>query len=140
MKESLREQVAELLREVAADIVLPRFRALRDDERWEKSPGEIVTVVDREAEARLAGCLPKLLPDSRVVGEEAMAADSGLLEELDEGTVWLGDPLDGTANFVAGSDQFSMMVALVRNGETVASWMLDPVRSELAFAELGGGA
>jgi len=54
--------------------------------------------------------------------------------------VWLVDPLDGTANFVAGSPDWAVMVALVERGITVASWMWRPVESRLFVAERGGGA
>jgi fructose-1,6-bisphosphatase/inositol monophosphatase family enzyme len=50
------------------------------------------------------------------------------------------DPLDGTSNFVEGKPTFSVMVALMRHGETVASWMLDPLTATLAVAQKGGGS
>jgi fructose-1,6-bisphosphatase/inositol monophosphatase family enzyme len=134
------EQVGLLLRQTAADIVLPRFRTLQAHEQWQKSPGEIVTIVDHEAEALIASDLAAMIPGSRVVGEEAAAHDARLLERLSEGAVWLVDPLDGTANFAAGNERFAMMVALLLDGEAVASWMLDPMSSALAHAETGSGA
>ncbi|MFN0073777.1 MAG: inositol monophosphatase family protein [Chloroflexota bacterium] len=136
----LRSKVHGLLRRVAAEVILPRFRGLHMHEIQEKTPGEIVTVVDREAERVLAQELPLLLSGSRVVGEEAAAENPDVLKRLEHGTVWLVDPLDGTANFVAGSSRFAVMVALLRDGETLASWMLDPVQDVLAYAELGHGA
>jgi fructose-1,6-bisphosphatase/inositol monophosphatase family enzyme len=119
---------------------MPRFRALAAGEVEEKTPGELVTVADREAEAVISPGLLALYPGSRVVGEEAAAADAALLSGLDTGAVWLVDPLDGTGNFVAGRQPFSVMVALLIDGEAVASWMLDPVSGDLAMAERGGGA
>ena len=38
------EQVADLIREVAATIVLPRFRHLDSGEIQQKAPGDVVTV------------------------------------------------------------------------------------------------
>ena len=134
------ELVGALMAEVAARAILPRFRALAADEVEEKSPGELVTVADREAEAILAAGLAPLLPGSRVIGEEACATAPDLLDSLGEGTVWLVDPLDGTANFAAGSPDFAVMVALLVDGETQAAWILDPLSGRLAWAELGGGA
>lgn len=134
------EQVGPLLREVAARVVMPRFGALCGDDVQEKAPGELVTVVDREAEALLSDALSQLLPGSRVVGEERVASEPALLQGLEQGDVWLIDPLDGTANFIAGSSCFAIMVALLREGETVAGFMLDPTTNLLARAERGGGA
>jgi fructose-1,6-bisphosphatase/inositol monophosphatase family enzyme len=140
MKPGWRSQVGPILREVAEEAILPRFRRLAETEVREKTPGEIVTIADRHAEALLAERLVDLYPGSRVVGEEACAASPGLLERLDEGAVWLVDPLDGTGNFVAGRGPFAVMAALLISGETVGSWMYAPLSRRLCEAELGGGA
>lgn len=134
------DQVADLLREVASSTIMPRFKALGPADVDEKSPGEIVTIADREAEEIITPRLLALRPGSHVVGEEAAALDPSLLLDLDQDSVWLVDPLDGTANFAAGRPPFALMVALLSFGETVAAWMLDPVSGALAVAERGGGA
>lgn len=133
------ERVGELLREAAAEVILPRFRALSDADIVEKSPGELVTIADREAEALITHGLLRLRPGSRVVGEEACASDPALLDRLDKGAVWLVGPLDGTGNFASGRAPLAVMAALVVGGETVAAWLLDPLTSELAVAERGAG-
>ncbi|SFC11899.1 fructose-1,6-bisphosphatase [Bosea sp. CRIB-10] len=119
---------------------MPRFRKLAEAEVRVKSPGEEVTIADEEAERLLGLRLPELLPGSRVIGEEAVSARPELLQGLGEGTVFVVDPVDGTSNFVKGSPCFSMMVALLREGETVASWMLSPAAGTLHVAERGSGA
>jgi len=136
------EAVAELLQEVAEGLVIPRFRRLREADIEEKAPGELVTAVDRAVEAVLRRRLPSLLPGSRhipVVGEEAVAANPGLLDHLQDQVMWLVDPIDGTGNFVHGNPDFAIMVALLRRGETVASWILAPVSGRLTLAEKGSG-
>lgn len=134
--------VSDLLRRAAREAILPRFRALAEDESEEKSPGEIVTIADREAEVILTRGLLTLRPDALVLGEEAAAADPALLPAFYAGTTttWLVDPLDGTANFAAGNEPFAVMVALVEGQDIVAAWMLDPVSDRLAVATRGGGA
>src|SRR5687768_3745093 len=109
--------VFEILQSAADTAILPRFRKLAAGEVVEKAKDEVVTIADREAELLIEPQLSKLLPGSRVVGEEACAAEPHLLERLDDGDVWLVDPLDGTANFVAGRPVFASMVALLRDGE-----------------------
>ena len=128
------------MREAAQEVILPRFERLQRHEVEEKSPGEIVTVVDRLVERQLSAQLRALLAGSLVVGEEAVAADPALLQHLDDQLVWLVDPLDGTANFVAGDPRFAVMIALLRSGETIGSWLLDVPNDRLARAELGAGA
>jgi len=133
--------VDELIREVAATIVLPRFRHLSAGEIHQKSPGDMVTIADQEAERALTRGLTALLPGSAVVGEEAVAADPGVLGRVgDLGDVWIVDPVDGTNNFAAGKTPFAIMVALLRGGEAVQSWILDVVDDRMTRAEAGAGA
>ncbi|MCY1137730.1 inositol monophosphatase [Actinoplanes sp. Pm04-4] len=135
------DQVGELIREVAATVVLPRFRHLSSSEIQQKAPGDLVTIADKESERALTKGLTALLPGSQVVGEESVAADPGLLGRLgDSGAVWIVDPVDGTNNFAAGKTPFAVMVALLRDGEPAASWILDVVGDNLTVAEAGSGA
>jgi fructose-1,6-bisphosphatase/inositol monophosphatase family enzyme len=135
------EDVAELIREVARTIVLPRFRHLTAGEIHQKAPGDVVTIADQEAERALTAGLKRLLPGSEVVGEEAVAADPDVLHRVgDSGAVWIVDPVDGTNNFAAGKTPFAVMVALLRDGEPAASWILDVVADRMTIAEAGSGA
>lgn len=134
------DAVSDLLRSVAEELILPRFRTLQSDQVYQKAPGDLVTVVDREVEARLAPELRALVPGSRVVGEEAASEDSSVLGHMGSGWVWTVDPLDGTANFVAGLETFASMVGLLREGIPVAGWIYAPVSGDLVVAEAGSGA
>jgi fructose-1,6-bisphosphatase/inositol monophosphatase family enzyme len=133
------DEVLPLLAQASEQAVMPRFRRLREGEVIEKAKDELVTVADREAERIIERGLLALLPGSRVVGEEACAADPTLLQGLDQGRVWLVDPLDGTANFVAGRETFALMAALLQDGEAVGAWVLNPVAGERWMAVRGGG-
>lgn len=140
MHNHISRAVHALLRTVAAEQILPRFQRLGDDEVTEKSAGELVTVADRAAERALGDGLRRIDPDARFIGEEACAADPRLLERLGEGHVWLVDPIDGTANFVAGRAPFAVMVALLEEGVTTAAWVLDPLADRVVSAAAGAGA
>lgn len=137
---SLHDDIARLLRHVASTVLMPRFGALATSDIFEKSPGEVVTVADQEAERLLGLGLAALDPVARLIGEEACSADPTLLGGIGHGRAWLIDPLDGTANFAAGRGPFGIMVALVEDGESVASWIFDPVRDRLCHAFRGHGA
>lgn len=139
--DALSEKVSTLLKQAAAEIVMPRFRALAAHEIEEKSKDDLVTIADREAELWLAPRLEKLVAGSRVLGEEAAAADPALLSHLDDDTpLWTVDPVDGTGNFAAGRETFGLMISLVRHGETTHAWIYLPVGDALAVGERGGGA
>jgi fructose-1,6-bisphosphatase/inositol monophosphatase family enzyme len=130
---ALMARVEDAVRHVAAAEILPRWRQLAaDDISHKTAPHDLVTVADRQAEQQLTDALPALLPGSLVVGEEAVAADPGVLDRLrGPDPVWIVDPVDGTANFVAGKEEFATMVALAVQGEVLASWIFLP--------RLGGG-
>ncbi|MEM9285841.1 MAG: inositol monophosphatase [Pseudomonadota bacterium] len=136
------DEVEALLREASEMFIMPRFRALGDEEVVEKEgPMDLVTVADREAELFLTPQLEALVPGSKVIGEEAVSqgvtsADL-LLEDRD---LWLVDPVDGTYNFVQGSDRFGVMVAFLRGGQPVMSWILLPVDGRCVIAQKGAGA
>lgn len=133
-------EVSTLMRSVAEAAVMPRFRRLAAHEVMEKSPGELVTAADLEAERRLTDGLSALCPEARIIGEEAAAENPRLLDGVGEGLLWLIDPVDGTGNFAAGREPFGMMVALVENGVTLAGWILAPTSGRLCHAEQSAGA
>ena len=66
------DDVAAIVREVSAEVIEPRWGALGQDEMSSKSPGEVVTVADEEAEALLTARLKALWPPAAVVGEEGL--------------------------------------------------------------------
>jgi fructose-1,6-bisphosphatase/inositol monophosphatase family enzyme len=135
------DRVEEIVREVAAEVVLPKFRTLAAHEILEKEPGQTVTVADRASEAMLAQRLRALLPGAQVVGEEETATDPGVLNHLaGADPVWVVDPIDGTGNFAAGKEPFGIMVALVQSGVPVLSVIYEPVPDSISLAEAGAGA
>lgn len=132
--------VTELVRDVAARVVVPRFRALGDGDVTHKRPGDLVTVADREAEAELTDALRVAYPGVLVVGEEASFADPSLVDRLPDAAVaWVVDPVDGTSNFAQGSPDYGVMVAEVHRGRPVRSWIWQPAHERCYVAELGGG-
>ena len=135
------ERVAALMHETAAAELAPRFRNLSEHDIKLKRPGDLVTVADVASEQQLASGLAAILPGVPVVGEEAVEKDAGLLDLVGraDGTCWIVDPLDGTANFAAGKATFAMIVALVRNTETIAGWILDVPGNRMAIAAKGQG-
>jgi len=136
----LTERVCDLIVTVADRVVVPRFGRLARDEVAEKSPGDLVTVADAEAEAELAAALRAADPGALVIGEEAVAADPALAELIDAGErVWLVDPVDGTGNFVAGNPDFGCLVAELRRGVPVRVWIWQAVRRRMLQATRGEG-
>ena len=126
------ERVAALIRQVAAEEALPRWRNLGVGDIVEKAgPDDLVTVADRAVEVALARQLIDVLPGSCVVGEEAVHADPGKLALFQASApVWVIDPIDGTSAFAKGSPDFAVMVGLVEKGELAAGWIYAPVTGD----------
>lgn len=136
------EDVARIMREVAAEKIIPRFKQLLASDIDTKSgPGDLVTIADKEAELAMTERLMKLVPGSIVVGEEAVSegrADTAVIGK--PGIVWVVDPVDGTYNFVHGKDEFGMLLACVIDGEVRHGWLYDIPGNRMLHAEKGKGA
>jgi fructose-1,6-bisphosphatase/inositol monophosphatase family enzyme len=131
------EEVVAILRDAATRFVLPH--ATQRPDAIEKSPGEVVTRVDVEAEAFLTKALTEIEP-IRVIGEEAAGKDPAIGNGLATDSYWLIDALDGTANFASGSNNYAMMIALVIGGDAAASWIYRPAEDVMYVAIKNGGA
>jgi myo-inositol-1(or 4)-monophosphatase len=98
------------------------------------SSTDMVSDVDRAAEAAVAGVLAEHRPDDAVLGEE------GTSRPGTTGVRWVVDPLDGTTNFLFGIPQFAVSVAAEMGGATRVGIVVDPSRGETWAAVEGWGA
>lgn len=136
------DDIAAVLREAARAEILPRFRRLAaGDIRAKSGPLDLVTEADEAAERQIAAALAARFPQAMILGEEAAAADPSLLESMAQAELcFVIDPVDGTANFAAGVPLFGVMVAAIRNGETIAGWIHDPMGDDTVIGLRGEGA
>jgi len=95
-----------------------------------------VTVADETAEKIILADLAVIAPDIPVVAEEAVAA--GKVPVIAD-RFFLVDPLDGTKEFVARRDEFTVNVALIENGEPVLGVVFAPARRELFWGDVRAG-
>jgi fructose-1,6-bisphosphatase/inositol monophosphatase family enzyme len=135
-------ELAGILRDAARLEILPRFRRLAaTDIRQKSSATDLVTEADTEAEHRIKREIAARWPEAVVIGEESVAADPDLLKRLPDAELAITvDPVDGTANFVAGLPLFAVMAAVIVKGETVAGIIHDPMGDDVVMAERGAGA
>ena len=128
------------MKDVAAQVITPRFRSLAEGEVMEKNPGDLVTVADREAEELITAALAADTPDALVVGEEATEFDPALLTRLAASPhAFVVDPIDGTKNFVHGRADHAVMIAELRDGASVRAWIWQPEHGVSWVAEAGAG-
>jgi 3'(2'), 5'-bisphosphate nucleotidase len=99
----------------------------------DKADASPVTVADEAAEKIILEGLASLAPDVPVVAEESVAA--GRVPVIAE-RFFLVDPLDGTKEFVARRDEFTVNIALVESGEPVLGVVFAPARGELYWGDV----
>lgn len=88
------------------------------------------------------------LASEKVILDGVAHLDYGILSEeseddlvrLDKERVFVIDPLDGTKDFINQTGEFTIMIGLVENGESIAGVVYQPVPDRLYFAERGQGA
>ncbi len=121
------------------EIVRESGRRVRSDHDFtvntKGSRENLVTSADVENERFLKKKLLDLLPGSAFMGEEG---DEASLKDSE--WVWIVDPIDGTANFSRGIPLCAVSVALFRNAEPYAGFVLNPFSDTLYSAVLGQGA
>ena len=114
----------------AGNITLKHFDDAGYQDADEKADGSPVTLADQEAEAYIEPQLKKILPDILMVGEETSGERARPNLTAHE-YFWLVDPLDGTKEFISGSGEYTINIALIHNRQPVLGVIYAPVPGEL---------
>jgi 3'(2'), 5'-bisphosphate nucleotidase len=96
-----------------------------------KSDSSPVTVADEKAEALIVELLRAADPTTPIVAEEMTAHGA---KAVCGRSFILVDPLDGTREFIARNGEFTINIALVRDGAPVAGAVYAPALARLWFA------
>jgi 3'(2'), 5'-bisphosphate nucleotidase len=80
-----------------------------------KAGDEPVTIADRKSSEIIVAGLREAFPQDALISEELPAAPTALGSDR----LWLVDPIDGTKDFIQGTDGFAIMIGLVRGGRPV---------------------
>jgi myo-inositol-1(or 4)-monophosphatase len=132
MKEKEQHETTEIARRAAKKAgqkALERFREEFETETKDDKT-DYVTTADHEAQEAALAVLHDSFPDDGVVAEEG----DGIKTVPEEGRFWIIDPIDGTANFVHGTPVWASSVALVIDGEPVASANYMPALGDMYVA------
>ena len=101
---------------------------------YKGSPTNLVTDMDRRAEALIVETLRTRYPDHSILTEEAGVLPGRTTYH------WVIDPLDGTTNYAHGVPIYAVSIALEAEGVPVLGVIYDPSRDECFVAERGGGS
>jgi myo-inositol-1(or 4)-monophosphatase len=120
--------------EEAADLLRDGLGRARLEVATKSTGTDMVTEMDRAAEALIVDRLLTARPDDGLLGEE------GTDRPGSSGVRWVVDPLDGTTNYLYGLPGFAVSIGAELHGRVVAGVVHDVVRDESFRATLGGGA
>jgi 3'(2'), 5'-bisphosphate nucleotidase len=131
-------QLAELFSAIAIEasraILAVDFRNAGTRHKADHSP---VTLADEAAHAVILAGLTRVLPDTPVVSEEAAEGWQGKQPGPE---FVLVDPLDGTAEFLAGRLEYTVNIALVRDGSPAVGVVAAPALGLLWRGAVDHGA
>lgn len=99
-----------------------------------KGVANLVTEADTASEELIIERLKRLHPEAAFLSEEAGG------QMIEQGLLWVIDPLDGTTNFAHGFPWFSVSIALVDGGEPTLGVIYHPITGELFTGSSGMGA
>ena len=117
----------------AGNIIIRSLQHVEHLEVTTKGRNDFVTDVDRLAEQEIISVIHKSYPDHAILAEE-----SG--EQGHNETIWIIDPLDGTANFLHGFPHYCVSIGVMVRGRIEHGVIYDPLRDELFTASRGAGA
>jgi myo-inositol-1(or 4)-monophosphatase len=118
----------------AADLLVDGLSRPRAEVSTKSTPTDMVTEMDRAAEAKIVDTLLAARPDDSIVGEEG-ADHTGT-----SGVQWYVDPIDGTTNYLYGFPGFAVSIAAEVDGEMAVGVVHDPLHREVHHAVRGQGA
>ena len=75
-----------------------------------------------------------------ILSEEMSKEENFKIDHLKKDWCWILDPLDGTKDFLQGSENYSVHIALVHNKKPKIGIVLIPERNELWIGIVGNGA
>jgi len=101
-----------------------------------KADNSPLTLADKAAHRRIVSRLEPLgIPVLSEEGRHLPYEERALWE-----TLWIVDPLDGTKEFIKKNGEFTVNIALVRQGQPVLGVIYVPVQEQLYFASPQTGA
>ena len=133
--EILCKRIVAITAEVS-DFIAEQARQFKPSQIEIKGKNDLVSYVDREAEALIVNHLKAVFPEGEFIAEE----NPDFKTITDKPYHWIIDPLDGTTNFLHGLPIFSISIGLMHYDTMVLGVVHEVNRKETFYAWQGGGA
>lgn len=102
----------------------------------QKSDGSPLTQADITAHNIIVKRLKELTPETPIISEES----ENKIDATNIATFWLVDPLDGTKEFINKNGEFTVNIALIKNGSPTLGLVCCPALSTLYVGDVHSGA
>ncbi len=121
---------------LAGDLLIRHQRKISKLKITYKEAQGVTSNADHASEQLIIKELKKVLPSSHFLAEEEWHSkklkDYGSVKNLE--MCWVIDPLDGTHNFLNGSDYFSVCISLVDRGTPILGLVYRPSSGEVFYS------
>lgn len=97
---------------------------------------DFVTTADKKTDRFLIESIKRKYPQSQFLTEETAPKDYSNPTLRTAKNLWIIDPLDGTTNFFRGDSNFTISIALVRQGITQLAVVHQPMTEETFSAQI----
>ena len=131
--QSLRGLAAE-----ASQCIVDLYAVLGELVVSQKSDASPVTEADHASHQLICEALQRLTPDVPILSEESTLEQ--LIGRRDWPRCWMIDPLDGTKEFIDGTGDFTVNIALIVDAESVLGLIAAPNRGHVDLGVPGWGA
>lgn len=136
LADNLTNALVSLAKDAGAEIMKHYGAEITSSFKDDCSP---VTIADQAAEDLIVARLHQMMPGVACVAEERMA--KGKVVDVSDGRAFfLIDPLDGTREFIAGRDEFTVNIALIEDGLPVTGVVGAPALDTVYFTLANAGA
>jgi len=135
--ESLIDQVKQISKE-AGKVIMEVYQDEASFGITQKKDDSPLTVADQRANQVICDGLKKVTPEVPIISEENKEIPYSTRKDFDY--AWLVDPVDGTKEFIKRNGEFTVNIALLKNGETILGVVYVPVTGELFWGIKNQGA
>tara|TARA_Y100000588_G_C14279772_1_gene936347 strand:- start:10270 stop:11094 length:825 start_codon:yes stop_codon:yes gene_type:complete len=135
-KLNLIEEVVKLSRDAGESIL-----AIYNDSNLDfnfKEDNTPLTSADIASNNVIVKGLKKITPELPILSEEGSDIPYSIRSKWDQ--YWLIDPLDGTKEFLKRNGEFTVNIALIKNGRPILGVIYVPVNNEIFYGYKDGGS
>ena len=133
--------LVEDIKKIALDAGVVIMEVYQDEASFgvtQKADDSPLTLADKRANDVICAGLKSITPNIPIISEENKEID--YTERKTYTYAWLVDPVDGTKEFIKRNGEFTVNIALIKEGKIVLGVVYVPVTEELFWAYENGGA